>query len=147
MDSDYVVSIELTSKGRGDSVLVEIHDLEFSLALPQSDEAIPKNNTRDADKEYSSLARKGAIILRSNVTTSEDYWRQVPGDLVDRYIPGWFDVRREATEQQKRERYYYAPCATCRRNAFDCEWDGCDEPRCATTLPTRAAALERRAGL
>lgn len=147
VDSDYVVSIAMTSKGRGDSVHVEIYDLEFSLALPRSDEVTHPDQTKTAGNSAQTREASNGVRLRSNVTVSEIAWGQVPGDIVDKYYTGWFDVRGVATEQQKAERYYYQPCATCRRSSFDCQWDGCDDPRCTPMLPSRAAAVERRSGL
>jgi hypothetical protein len=142
VDADYIVRIDLVSKGRGDHASLEIHNLEFALALPTAQ----SGGTANADERGSQSERGGvgSVQLRSNVTPRAAAWDLVPGDIVAKYKPGWFDVRGRATQGQIAERLYYEPCATCRRNSFECEWEGCDQPACTATLPNSSAARARR---
>ena len=144
VDADYIVRIDLVSKGRGDHASLEIHDLEFALALPVSD-GIARPTPDGAQHEADRAERAGAIRLRSNVASAKDAWGLVPGDVVGDYRKGWFDRRGDATAAQIAERLYYAPCATCRRSAYQCQAEGCDDPRCGLILSGPAAAAARKA--
>lgn len=142
VDADYIVTIELFSRGRGERGVLRIHNLEFALELPQIDGA----STRAPMKAGKSPGSpSGGVVLRSNVTSRRDDWTLVPGDVVGQYQPNWFDRRGNATPLQIAERLYYEPCATCRRSSFECEWYGCDVPLCRGSLPSTAEAASRRA--
>lgn len=128
IDHDYVARVTLRSTGRQDATTTEFHDLEFGLALPQSD--YPGGGRVDTD---SSSAGKHAgetkklhasnVLQRSNVVVQEDdgvsqsdLWRAVPGDLVASWRSSYFDTRsQDATQRQKEERNFYIPCARCGR--------------------------------
>ena len=142
VDSDYVVSIQLRSKGRGDTVLLEIHDLEFSLTLPTGDGVLTVSAPDDHAQRGTVMA--GGVQLRSNVTEEHDALHHVPGDLLAEYKPQAFDVRANlVTKEQREEKSYYEPCATCRRTSFECERDGCDHPRCHTLFERWTASGAR----
>lgn len=143
VDADYVVRIDLVSKGRGDHASLQIHNLEFALALPMTDPSAAPEHETDAP-DHGSRPHSGGVWLRSNVTRREDAWQLVPGDEVAKYKPGWFDVRGSATRLQVMERLYYAPCATCRRTGFECQWEGCELPLCRPGVPSPLEARIRR---
>lgn len=142
VDADYIVRIELYSTGRCQRASLEIYDLEFALELPQIGD--DRTIAVSSDSTGPTAPTPGAVVLRSNVTTQREGWGIVPGDVVGLYQSAWFDRRGGATEAQVEERLYYQPCATCRRSSFDCAWEGCDDPRCSQTLPSRAEAASRR---
>jgi molecular chaperone DnaK len=129
IDADYIVTMDVRSTGRRDHKSLEVHDLEFALALPTGKPAA----TDKPDKQPSSAkpsARKGGIRLRSNIAATADAWSAVPGDMLTRYRGASAFSSPDITDRQKEERYYYEPCATCRRLGFDCKWEGCDHPVC-----------------
>lgn len=149
IDSDYVVMIEVSSTGRLDRQVVEIYNLEFALALPSGIQEVGKPpgktpSTSEAKAKTEHLA--GSVRLRSNVTFRPDHWSAVPGDILTEYRPTAFSWM-PTTERQLAERYYYQPCAVCRRLGFDCQWDGCDNSEClAKGMISQADARDRRAG-
>jgi molecular chaperone DnaK len=141
VDADYVVKIDLASRGRGERASLEIHNLEFALALPTTNPSVVTKPEREST-DSKTQRPAGGVRLRSNVTRREEAWQLVPGDVVKNYKPGWLDVRGSATSLQVAESLYYAPCATCRRSTFECEWDGCE---LCPGVPNPAEALVRRA--
>jgi hypothetical protein len=75
-------------------------------------------------------AQAGKVRLRSNIS-KEPSWRNVPGDLVIRYRPHWFDDRaREYSERQYSESVYYKDCPYCRRSRYQYRTGGCGDSRC-----------------
>jgi actin-like ATPase involved in cell morphogenesis len=138
IDHDYVVHVSGTSTGRGDKAKKEIHNLEFALALPRasgrlasSDEDVTKSAADLADQGKCENADdmrtvKGAAQLRSNVVLSSKSWRDVPGDIIERWRPNWFDIRAsQPSKRQQNERAYYLPCSSCKRTGYLINKDGC----------------------
>ncbi|WP_170755624.1 Hsp70 family protein [Ruegeria lacuscaerulensis] len=138
IDHDYVARVILRSTGRGAVSEQEFHDLEFGLSL--SDVFSPDRESKDIDEmvssepagEIRSLA-SSSLFLRSNVARSDDerfrtkdeMWKLVPGDLVEKWKPTYFDTRnRMATPRQLEERIFYVPCSRCRRTASQIAAEG-----------------------
>jgi molecular chaperone DnaK len=130
VDDNLILRAGARSMNKRDSDSVEIHDLEFSLGLPNA----PKDSASESGggKEGDRPVREGplgggAIVVRSNVA-SDQRDINVPGELMYEVNPHYFDRRREPPEVQDEERLYYAPCSICRRPSNDplC--------RCASTL-------------
>lgn len=81
----------------------------------------------------------GNLGLRPNITEKKNAWKLVPGDIVEKWKPGYLDVRsREATTLQHEEKGYYIPCSRCGRQisqileegpAEVCKRYNCDEFR------------------
>jgi actin-like ATPase involved in cell morphogenesis len=138
IDHDYVAHIDLRSTMRKDHLKSEIFDLEFTLRFPTTTDQFVKGKHADGEAidsqaDVASLAlpmRAGKVRLRSNVA-AEPSWRSVPGDLVTRYRPHWFDERtREYSEWQYNESVYYKDCPYCHRTRYQFRTDGCDDARC-----------------
>ena len=135
IDHDYIVHLDGHSSGRNDHAMRKIHDLEFALTLPAADEdkSIKKSGTGKKGKGGGNdpivVAKQigGGVQLRSNVSTDLGGWRSVPGDIVERWRPGWFDTRADnATAQQRDERYYYSSCSVCGKRSYEISLEGCD---------------------
>ena len=138
IDGDYVVGVKATSLGRGDIKPLEIHDLEFALALPTALIAPAEGLDRRTARPDETAGRPTDVVLRTNVVEGLD-WLQIPGDILTTYKPTAFS--HDVTARQMAERYYYQPCATCRRLEYQCKWEGCDHPVCvAQGMTTRAQA-------
>jgi hypothetical protein len=138
IDHDYVAHVDLRSTMRKDHVRAEIFDLEFTLRFPKVTEkptkiVAEKDEGTSPSGELMSVAppvQSGKVQLRSNVSVQAS-WQKVPGDLVEKYHPGWFDVRsQEYSEWQYKERVYYKDCPYCHRSRYQYRTDGCDNQRC-----------------
>lgn len=154
IDHDYVARVILKSTGRGASSSEEFHDLEFGLSLAavaspdREDNEIGIGNSSDPVGDVRSLARSN-LYQRANVARLDernqehgDLWRYVPGDLIERWRPSYFDTRNNAvTQRQRKEREFYLPCARCKRRVSQIKAEGpvqgcrgsCGFPR---TMPT-----------
>jgi molecular chaperone DnaK len=148
IDHDYIVSILLHSSGRQDKVTHEIHDLEFALTLPWVDaiQAVQQNSNSTIVGQNSHINEKKSgltsVKIRSNVCTSNASWDQVPGDIIEKWRPGWFDNRgKNASEKQRAEKYYYVSCSVCQRTICDIQLFGCD---CGHAISKADAALRIR---
>jgi molecular chaperone DnaK len=158
IDHDYVVSITLRSTGRGAETSAEFHDLDFGLSLPQ--DGGTNGNGKDGEAEHSStkispfkatktsnVAQRTNVALGLNGSDSPDeLWHLVPGDIVTLWRPNHFDTRSaDASDRQKHERYFYVPCARCRRSISQIEAEGpveaCRGHRCGSGLNPSPAKL------
>lgn len=78
-----------------------------------------------------SLRSPGDIVLRSNVSSVKDE-KLVPGEVMAKLNPYYFDVRLNPPSVQVAEKLYYQPCALCGRRSNDplcrCASDGYTRP-------------------
>lgn len=128
IDHDYIARVTLRSTGRGAESSEEFHDLEFGLSLPN---VAPSDGPQDEPGRRGSTGPIGEVgqlensnlYQRTNVARLDDrnantgdLWKYLPGDLVDRWKPSYFDTRSNAASpRQLEERNFYAPCARCKR--------------------------------
>jgi hypothetical protein len=138
IDHDYVAHVHLHSTMRKDHVKSEIFDLEFTLRFPTTTDKPAKLIGADGEAVSSQSelvsvtlpALAGKVRLRSNIS-AEPAWQNVPGDLVIKYRPHWFDDRlREYSEWQYSESVYYKDCPYCHRTRYEFRTSGCDASRC-----------------
>lgn len=148
IDHDYIVHIEGHSSGMNDRARRQIHDLEFALALPAEAAGSSLDKSDQSEKERTAklasddMARPfGAVQLRSNISARSDDWRNVPGDIIERWREFWFDTRSsQSTERQREEYYFYRPCASCKRIPTQFNHEGCD----ACSIPPSIITLSSR---
>jgi molecular chaperone DnaK len=143
IDQNYVVTVTLSSTGRGDTQSVEFYDLDFALDLnPDRSELDPEeeDDQTDSDEDYtkndtnegSVTSSANNIFYRPNMIPVEqkgqrkdDLMRYVPGDIVALWDQNYFDNRsREATPRQIEERMFYKPCSTCKRMPSQIDAEG-----------------------
>jgi molecular chaperone DnaK len=146
IDHDYIAHVDLKSTMRKDHVRAEIFDLEFTLNFPTRNEksglGSEENNSEQSSSDLVPAALSGpagAIRLRANISKLKS-WCKVPGDLVIRYRPDWFDDRvREYSEWQFREYVYYRDCPFCHQSRYEYWRDGCGDLGCLwrPVYPTR----------
>jgi len=136
IDHDYVAHVDLRSTMRKDHLRAEIFDLEFTLRFPSVAERMARSPSEAAsgvnstEESVALPASTGNVRLRSNIAV-EPSWRNVPGDLVTRYYPHWFDDRsREYSDWQYEENVYYKDCPYCHRSRYEFRTQGCDNSGC-----------------
>jgi molecular chaperone DnaK len=137
IDHNYVVHIRGESSGRKDIATRQIHNLEFALTLPVLNvERRPKDSSDGGfddpytpqKEESASKMPLGAIQLRSNVTDKSANWINVPGDIIEKWRPNWFDTRSgNASQKQKLEKFYFNPCSICKMTPYLIELKGCGQ--------------------
>jgi hypothetical protein len=138
IDHDYVVKIQLSSNMRNGKATAEIYDLEFTLRFPHpSAREIGGNDSgkrADDGDDLRSLSAKGSnILLKSNVTNRAD-WRLVPGDIVLKYHPAWFDDRAKNYAPWQKEEYdYFKLCPFCHCTRYEFRSKECEFERCIWT--------------
>lgn len=138
IDHDYVARLTLRSTGRGAVASEEFHDLEFGLSM--ADISPPAGETNEPETRgpvggTSKLSRVGgsnlvqrANVVRRNEGSHESHgslWKYVPGDLIAKWQPNYFDTRNNAvTALQHAERNFYEPCSRCKRNISQINAEG-----------------------
>ena len=139
IDHNFIAHLTLKSTGRGDTIQKEFHDLEFGLSLLDQ-QNIAANILNESTPAGSSVPLHNRnLVQRTNVAVYKEtrgsfdqLWKLIPGDLVDRWRPGYFDTRNNAaTLRQKAERNFYVPCATCGRRISQIIAEGLG-PKCSS---------------
>ncbi len=105
----------LNEKGMG---VAEIHDLEFALSLVPNKTFWLGDQTSNMIEVEGGGSDPGSIAMRSNIANFEDK-KLVPGEVLYKFEPGYFDTRAYPPQFQVEEWLYYEPCAICRRASND----------------------------
>ncbi len=105
----------LNEKGMG---VAEIHDLEFALSLVPNKTFWLGDQTSNMIEVEGDGSDSGSIAMRSNIANFEDK-KLVPGEVLYKFEPGYFDTRAYPPQFQVEEWLYYEPCAICRRASND----------------------------
>jgi molecular chaperone DnaK (HSP70) len=105
----------LNLKGMG---VVEVHDLEFALSLDPDKDFWRGDQSSNLIDIEGSKSDPGSIAMRSNIANFEDK-KFVPGEVLYKFDPGYFDTRAYPPDFQVEERLYYEPCAACGRASND----------------------------
>jgi molecular chaperone DnaK len=111
VDEDLILTTHARSLNKKDQDRCEIHNLEFGLKFPNLAERLDFDFTDQVVQNVKG-ATPGELSLRSNVANREDD-SLVPGELLFKHDPSYFDVRSHPPQYQVHERLYYEPCSTC----------------------------------
>ena len=108
----------------------EVHDLEFALHFPSSGNVWKQSTEMSDSIEEGARRESGDLVMRSNIAARENK-ALVPGEVLYRFDPLYFDVRNSPPQLQIDEKLYYEPCAYCHRASNDplC--------RCSTSAASR----------
>jgi hypothetical protein len=85
--------------------------------IPEQDDKRSKREIAE-NARVASLRNPGDIVLRSNVSFVKDE-QLVPGEVMAKFNPTYFDVRHHPPQIQVAEKLYYQPCAICGRRSND----------------------------
>jgi molecular chaperone DnaK len=96
----------------------EVHDLEFALQFPSVGNGW-KQTTDLSDFSADGLRHEpGDLVMRSNIAAQENNFL-VPGEVLYRFDPWYFDMRKSPPQLQIDEKLYYEPCVYCGRASND----------------------------
>jgi hypothetical protein len=109
----------------------EVHDLEFALHFPSGGNGWKHTTAMSDSSEDGARHESGDLVMRSNIAAQENSFL-VPGEVLYRFDPLYFDMRKRPPQIQIDEKLYYEPCVYCRRASNDplC--------RCSTSAASRA---------
>lgn len=121
IDDNLILHGWARSTMRGDVAEVEVHNLEFGVAIGGD----VSEQGADGDVGLDPVAakeeiEKGSITVRANIADREKH-ELVPGELWYKHNQEYFDTRRDPPRIQVEERLYYEPCARCGRAINDPE--------------------------
>lgn len=119
IDDNLILRGNARSMMGGEVAEVEVHNLEFGVALGGADAGQPDaSETAATPSQQHGQHEKGAVTVRANVANENDH-ALVPGELWYKHHPEEFDTRRNPPRIQVEERLYYEPCAKCGRAIND----------------------------
>ncbi len=110
----------------------EIHDLEFALHFPSGGNGWQLTTALSDSSEDGAKHEAGDLVMRSNIASQENNLL-VPGEVLYRFDPWYFDMRKSPPQLQIDEKLYYEPCVYCGKASNDplC--------MCATSASSRAS--------
>jgi molecular chaperone DnaK len=114
IDENLVLQAHVKSTIAGKSDSLELHNLEFGLNVgpAASDESASKLDSENETNGVSSDV--GAIQLRSNIAVHSSDIAAVPGEVLYKWDPIYFEYRSKPPYQQDFEKTIYQPCSACR---------------------------------
>lgn len=118
IDENLILTAKARSLNKKAMKSTEVHDLEFALALPTGHSSWLDTEELEGGADAGPEHAPGDLAMRSNISVNEDN-RLVPGEVLYRFAPWYFDRRHDPPEFQDHERLYYRPCAICRRASND----------------------------
>jgi actin-like ATPase involved in cell morphogenesis len=113
VDENLILQASVHSLVKNDNDSVEIHNLEFGLELPVDGDKPDKWEEFNVGGSIKKV-HPGSVSLRPNVSTYRDD-KLIPGELLYKINPLYFDLRYSPPEHQDLEKLYYQPCSFCRR--------------------------------
>ena len=118
VDENLILKAQARSLNQRGAAEVEVHDLEFALALPTGRRGWLGAERIEGEAGDGPQPAKGSLVMRSNIASYEDN-KLVPGEVLYRFAPLYFDTRNCPPQFQVDERLYYEPCIYCRRASND----------------------------
>lgn len=118
VDENLILKAQARSLNQRGSAEAEVHDLEFALALPTGKRGWLGAERIEGEAGDGPRPAKGSLVMRSNIASYEDN-KLVPGEVLYRFAPLYFDTRNGPPQFQVDERLYYEPCIHCRRASND----------------------------
>ena len=121
VDENLILKVEARSTVANDYDATEVHNLEFGLSLGGM-ENIGREAERTLLKKPEDRSgkpeRKGAVLLRSNMSLREDA-SLVPGEYLNEVQKSKPYSLFSLTPLQVKEQLYYSPCSGCGRRSND----------------------------
>lgn len=120
IDDDLMLRMNAISAEKRSRAELEIHDLEFTIALPVDVERPGGRKDRAPGEPGEPDREPGEVTHRANVHI-ETRDELVPGELLYEMKPSLFDRRRRPSLDQVlfEEHLYYQPCCVCKRSWSD----------------------------
>jgi len=112
IDENLVLKAQARSLNQRGFAEVEVHDLEFALALPTGKRGWLNAERIEGEEGDGPKHAKGSLAMRSNLAAHENN-KLVPGEVLYRFAPLYFDTRSSPPQIQVDERLYYEPCTYC----------------------------------
>lgn len=139
IDDNLILHAKARSANQNGNSEVEVHDLEFALAMPTGNRGWLNSSQLQDAQEGGGSREPGDLLMRSNLAAHKDDKFLVPGEVLYQFEPMYFSsIWNAPPEIQSKERLYYKPCPICDRAA--------NHPlcKCATQPPPRGPVEVRR---
>lgn len=112
IDENLVLKAQARSLNQRGSAEVEVHDLEFALALPTGKRGWLNAERIEGAEGDGPKHEKGSLMMRSNLAAHENN-KLVPGEVLHRFEPRYFEKRSDPPQFQVDELVYYISCSYC----------------------------------
>jgi molecular chaperone DnaK len=139
VDENLILKAQARSLNQRGSAEAEVHDLEFALALPTGKRGWLGAERIEGEAGDGPKPAKGSLVMRSNIASHEDN-KLVPGEVLYRFAPLYFDTRNGPPQFQVDERLYYEPCTYCKRASNDPLCTCASAPRSSQPSSNRPSA-------
>lgn len=141
IDENLVLHSKASSTIAGGVDEVQVHTLEFGLQVGPSQGSGKIDGLTSSEGGEPRKVATGAVQLRPNISTSDTDWSTVPGEVLYKFDPQYFNRagRTPPPAIQEHEKGMYEPCLACKR-----VYCNCAELRALTTMGTTRTGTNSR---
>lgn len=120
LDDNLILKVNAHASSRESISTSDVYDLEFGLSFPAISSDLRDSDAYGTEGIPDDIIKSelGAVTFRSNVINDKDN-SMIPGELLYRYNPGYFDKRLDPPKIQVYERRFYERCSVCERKFTD----------------------------
>ena len=118
IDDNLVLVAKARSLNMRGLAVSEVHDLEFALFFPTGGQGWKQSTALPESTEEGAKHETGDLVMRSNIAAQVNSF-MVPGEVLYRFDPLYFDMRKNPPQLQIDEKLYYEPCVYCQRASND----------------------------
>jgi len=121
IDENLVLSLKASSTIAGGFDSLEVHSLEFGLQVGVDEGARKASRLDDPGEPLLEYGESGRVRLRPNIATSETDRSVVPGEVLYKRDPQYFNrVVNTPPAEQEHEKAMYQACGVCRLVYCNC---------------------------
>lgn len=122
IDENLILAIKATSTIAGATDQMEVHSLEFGLQVGGNPESGNVERLDHGTDGQDPSPKSGQIELRPNVAASSTDYSVVPGEVLYKFDPQYFNRagRNPPPKHQEHENGMYQPCISCQHVYCNC---------------------------
>jgi len=122
IDENLILDLRVTSTIAGSTDHLEVHSLEFGLRVGEQVGEGEISELSDDFNKKNEIKGSGEVQLRPNIATSDIDFSVVPGEILYKFNPQYFNRggRFPPPEHQEHEQAMYKPCISCKQIYCKC---------------------------
>lgn len=120
IDENLILRATASSTIAGQTDSLEMHNLEFGLNVGKTPPDDTGKKLEDTPYESTQGQNVGMIQVRSNIARHDTDLTTIPGEVLYKWNPHYFELRNAPPREQDFEKLNYQPCSACRMVYCEC---------------------------